>query len=157
MPCSTPPIANHHKFPVEVATRRIQATLQGSGISEGEYVTLGAHEVEDLEVLVEFIRGGGHTSVIALWGRSMGAVTSLLYSERDPSVAALILDSPFSRLTDLMRELAEEQKIPLWSMLGGTALRLMRRCAARPPDPTALRRVGVGPHWDHGQRHLCLA
>lgn len=100
---------------------------QGSGISEGEYVTLGANEVEDLACLVEFIRGGGHTSVIALWGRSMGAVTSLLYSERDPSVAALVLDSPFSRLTDLMRELAEEQKIPLWSMLGGTALRLMRR------------------------------
>lgn len=92
-------------------------------------MTLGSHEVEDLEVLVEFIRGGGHTSVIALWGRSMGAVTSLLYSERDPSVAALVLDSPFSRLTDLMRELAEEQKIPLWGMLGGTALRLMRRCA----------------------------
>eukprot|EP00892_Ulva_mutabilis_P009090 jgi/Ulvmu1/6553/UM003_0187.1 len=101
--------------------------FSGSGISEGDYVTLGANEVEDLSCLVDFIRGGGHTSLIALWGRSMGAVTSLLYSERDPSVAALVLDSPFSRLTDLMRELAEEQKIPLWSMLGGTALRLMRR------------------------------
>lgn len=111
---------------------------QGSGISEGEYVTLGAHEVEDLEVLVEFIRAGGHTSVVALWGRSMGAVTALQYSEQDPSVAALVLDSPFSRLTDLMRELAEEQKIPLWGMLGGTALKLMRRCLPPPQLTTHL-------------------
>lgn len=107
--------------------------MQGSGISEGEYVTLGANEVEDLSCLVDFIRAGGHTTTLALWGRSMGAVTALLYSERDPSVAGLVLDSPFSKLTDLMRELAQEQRIPLWSMVGGTALKLMRRSAHTSP------------------------
>lgn len=83
--------------------------------------------MEDLSCLVDFIRAGGHTTTLALWGRSMGAVTSLLYSERDPSVAGLVLDSPFSKLTDLMKELAQEQRIPLWNMVGGTALKLMRR------------------------------
>jgi hypothetical protein len=58
----------------------------------------------------------------------MGAVTALLYSERDPSVAGIVLDSPFSRLTDLMRELVEEQKIPLWSLVGNMTFKLMRRC-----------------------------
>ena len=101
--------------------------MQGSGISEGDYVTLWANEVEDLSCLVDFIRSGNHTTTLALWGRSMGAVTALLYSERDPSVAGLVLDSPFSKLTDLMRELAREQRIPLWSMVGGTALKMMRR------------------------------
>jgi alpha-beta hydrolase superfamily lysophospholipase len=76
---------------------------------------------------MQFIRDGGHTSTLALWGRSMGAVTALLYSERDPSVAGIVLDSPFSRLTDLMKELVEEQKIPLWGLVGTTALKLMRR------------------------------
>lgn len=95
-------------------------------------MTLGANEVEDLSCLVDFIRAGGHTTTLALWGRSMGAVTALLYSERDPSVAGLVLDSPFSKLTDLMRELAQEQRIPLWSMVGGTALKLMRRWGPPP-------------------------
>ena len=34
---------------------------------------------------------------IGLWGRSMGAATSLFYGQKDPSVAALVLDSPFRR------------------------------------------------------------
>ena len=38
----------------------------------------------------------------------MGAVTALLYSQRDPSVAGMVLDSPFSRLTALMLELASD-------------------------------------------------
>lgn len=85
---------------------------------------------------LQFIRDGGHTSSLALWGRSMGAVTAILYSERDPSVAGIVLDSPFSRLTDLMKELVEEQNIPLWGLVGGTALKLMRRCA--PPSAPPL-------------------
>ena len=36
-------------------------------------------------------------SKVALWGRSMGAATAVLYAQRDPSVAALVLDSAFSR------------------------------------------------------------
>jgi pimeloyl-ACP methyl ester carboxylesterase len=109
-------------------------------------VTLGANEVEDLSCLVEFIRAGDHTTTLALWGRSMGAVTSLLYSERDPSVAGLVLDSPFSNLTDLMRELAQEQRIPLWSMVGGTALKLMRRC-----DCFCSCSCGYGCSWTSAQ------
>lgn len=75
----------------------------------------------------------------------MGAVTALLYSERDPSVAGIVLDSPFSRLTDLMRELVEEQRIPLWGLVGGTALKLMRRCAPRPALSTP-QTPRVPPH-----------
>jgi hypothetical protein len=57
----------------------------------------------------------------------MGAVTALLYSERDPSIAGIVLDSPFSRLCDLMKELVEEQNVPLWGLVGNTAMKLMRR------------------------------
>lgn len=39
----------------------------------------------------------GKVSKIGLWGRSMGAATSLFYGQKDPSVAALVLDSPFGR------------------------------------------------------------
>lgn len=112
---------------VPMGIRVFALDFSGSGLSEGEYVTLGANEVEDLQCLVDFIRAGGHTSSIALWGRSMGAVTSLLFSGRDPSIAGVVLDSPFSKLTDLMVELVDEQKVPLGRYIGGAALKLMRR------------------------------
>lgn len=46
------------------------------------------------------------TGPIILWGRSMGAVASLLYAAKDPSIAALVLDSPFADLKQLCLELA---------------------------------------------------
>lgn len=63
---------------------------QGSGISEGKWVTLGAREVEDVEAAVAYLRSTGLTSVIGLWGRSMGAVTAMMYARRDPSIAGLV-------------------------------------------------------------------
>jgi len=36
----------------------------------------------------------------------MGAVTALLHADRDPSIAGLVLDSPFSDLSKLVNELA---------------------------------------------------
>ena len=36
----------------------------------------------------------------------MGAVTALLHADRDPSIAGLVLDSPFSNLSKLVNELS---------------------------------------------------
>lgn len=69
---------------------------QGSGRSEGHWVSLGAHEVEDVAVLVAHIRETFPSSMIAIWGRSMGAVTALLYSQRDPSIAGVVRLFPHS-------------------------------------------------------------
>jgi dienelactone hydrolase len=70
-----------------------------------QYITLGLRESEDLRTVVSHLRQGGRVTKIGLWGRSMGAATSLFYGQKDPSVAALVLDSPFSKLTDLVHEL----------------------------------------------------
>lgn len=45
--------------------------LSGSGLSEGEYVTLGAREVLDVEAIVHHLREQGRTSKIGIWGQSM--------------------------------------------------------------------------------------
>ena len=50
----------------------------------------------------------GRTSKIGIWGQSMGAVTALLYANRDPSIAGIVLDSPFSSLNKLMMELVDQ-------------------------------------------------
>ncbi|RYH23053.1 hypothetical protein EON65_18345 [archaeon] len=59
----------------------------GSGKSEGDYVSLGAFEKDDLQAVIEHLRQSQRVSTIALWGRSMGAATALLHGERDPSIA----------------------------------------------------------------------
>lgn len=65
-------------------------TIQGSGQSDGKYVTLGYREQEDLAFAIRHLRDTGTVSTIGLWGRSMGAVTALLYSQNDPSIAGIV-------------------------------------------------------------------
>lgn len=77
----------------------------GCGNSDGEYISLGWWEREDVAMIVEHLRAKRNVSTIALWGRSMGAVTALLHADRDPSIAGLVLDSPFSDLSKLVNEL----------------------------------------------------
>eukprot|EP00981_Chlorochromonas_danica_P016154 scaffold15929_cov159-Ochromonas_danica.AAC.7 len=82
--------------------------FSGSGLSEGEYVSLGAFEKDDLAVVIEHLRSTQRVSTIALWGRSMGAATALLHGERDPSIAGMVLDSAFADLTMLAEEIVEK-------------------------------------------------
>ncbi|KAL5100289.1 hypothetical protein RYX36_004616, partial [Vicia faba] len=87
--------------------------FSGSGLSDGDYVSLGWHEKDDLKIVVSHLRSNKQISRIGLWGRSMGAVTSLLYGAEDPSIAGMVLDSAFSNLYNLMMELVDVYKIRL--------------------------------------------
>jgi len=93
----------------------------GSGRSEGEYVSLGYHERDDLATVVDYLRGKGTVSSIGVWGRSMGAVTALLHSHRDPTLAGIVLDSPFASLPQLALELVDKHvalPLPRWLVSG---------------------------------------
>lgn len=102
----------------------------GSGMSDGEHVTLGHFEKDDLAAVIDHVRAEGKTTTIAVWGRSMGAATALLHSHRDPSIAGIILDSPFSDLQALCIEIVEMgksstgYKVP--GFLVSAALRIVR-------------------------------
>lgn len=101
----------------------------GSGKSDGEYVSLGFYEREDLMCVIAHLRATNVVSTIALWGRSMGAATALMHGDRDPSIACMILDSPFSDLTTLAEEMVEkgkEQGINVPGFVTSIALRLIR-------------------------------
>ncbi|WZZ10311.1 hypothetical protein YC2023_096232 [Brassica napus] len=105
--------------------------FSGSGLSGGEYVTLGSNEKDDLKAVVEYLRTDVNVSLIGLWGRSMGAVTSLMYGAEDPSIAAMVLDSPFSDLVDLMMELVDTYKFPLPKFTIKFAIQYMRRAVQK--------------------------
>ncbi|CAA7027344.1 unnamed protein product [Microthlaspi erraticum] len=101
--------------------------FSGSGLSDGDYVSLGWHEKDDLKTVVSYLRSSNQVSRIGLWGRSMGAVTSLLYGAEDPSIAGMVLDSAFSNLFDLMMELVDVYKIRLPKFTVKMAVQYMRR------------------------------
>ena len=87
--------------------------FSGCGHSEGDFVTLGFKEKEDLQTVINYLRSTDRVSLIGLWGRSMGAVTSIFHASRDPAIAGMVLDSPFSNLSTLTLELAKTYtKIP---------------------------------------------
>ncbi|CAJ2649353.1 unnamed protein product [Trifolium pratense] len=101
--------------------------FSGSGLSDGDYVSLGWHEKDDLKIVVSHLRSNKQISRIGLWGRSMGAVTSLLYGAEDPSIAGMVLDSAFSNLYNLMMELVDVYKIRLPKFTVKMAVQYMRR------------------------------
>lgn len=53
--------------------------FSGSGKSEGDYITLGINEEDDLNCAIGFLDEIFKFKEYAVWGRSMGAVTALLY------------------------------------------------------------------------------
>eukprot|EP00658_Telonema_sp_P-2_P048563 TRINITY_DN3693_c0_g1_i3.p1 TRINITY_DN3693_c0_g1~~TRINITY_DN3693_c0_g1_i3.p1 ORF type:complete len:461 (-),score=129.65 TRINITY_DN3693_c0_g1_i3:172-1554(-) len=79
----------------------------GSGLSDGEYVSLGYYEKDDLAAVVDHLRQSGSVSTLGLWGRSMGAATALQHGDRDPSIAGMVIDSGFTSLEVLSKELVD--------------------------------------------------
>jgi len=103
----------------------------GCGHSDGDVITLGYLEKQDLGAVVAYLRANGVSS-IALWGRSMGAATALLYGSRDSGIKAMILDSPFASLEQLMREVIDRAQVrfkPHFAV--NAALRLVRATIRR--------------------------
>ncbi len=90
--------------------------FSGCGNAEGEYISLGYYEQDDLEEVINYLKKYPKINNIALWGRSMGAVTTLLYlanNGKDKGIKAAIIDSPFKSLKALVEDLAQKMtKIP---------------------------------------------
>ena len=87
--------------------------FSGCGNSQGQWVTLGHKEKDDLQAMIEYLYEHKRVSTIGLWGRSMGAATSLFYESENPgTVNCMALDSGFSQLTDLISGMAGQMGIP---------------------------------------------
>jgi pimeloyl-ACP methyl ester carboxylesterase len=84
----------------------------GSGLSEGDYVSLGWFERDDVRDVIDHLTYQDQSSSIVLWGRSMGAATALLHAARDSRVTALVADSSFSSLASLIDHIAAQYPIP---------------------------------------------
>lgn len=105
----------------------------GSGHSDGEFTTLGMKESHDLKAIIDTLKTKYETSGIALWGRSMGAVTCIMYVDQfvskntsenfedDSQIVCMLLDSPFGDIKTLIGDTMKAiNNIPRW--VTGTAL-----------------------------------
>jgi fermentation-respiration switch protein FrsA (DUF1100 family) len=85
----------------------------GCGLSEGSYISLGYHEKNDLETIINFVEKLPGVGNIGLWGRSMGAATILLYTHSDSRIKAICVDSSFADFSVLAQNLVYSyMKIP---------------------------------------------
>ncbi|CAM9700777.1 unnamed protein product [Ectocarpus sp. 12 AP-2014] len=102
--------------------------FSGSGMSEGEFVTLGYFEQHDVADVLAYLRSNGMASRYLLWGRSMGAASALLYAARYPNhdLCGLILDSPFCSFKRLARDLVTEGQVNVPGFLVNGALGMLR-------------------------------
>lgn len=110
----------------------------GSGRSDGEWVTLGWWEKDDLAAVIQHLREEGRTSTLGLWGRSMGAATAILHAPRDPLIDGLVLDSPFADLRQLIDEIVER----LRSQMGLSAPQWIVSAVVRMVQASVWKRAG---------------
>ena len=86
--------------------------FSGSGKSEGKYTTLGLGEHLDIGPVMDYIHEIYGVQSFYLWGRSMGAVSILLYLESlidfdeysnlKYNIKGVVLDSPFKNSKELV-------------------------------------------------------
>jgi hypothetical protein len=55
--------------------------------------------------IVDYLWKSKRVSKIGLWRRSMGAATSLMYGSDDKQISAIVADSPFTSLEDIIKDL----------------------------------------------------
>jgi len=79
----------------------------GSGLSGGDYISLGWHEEQDLLVVLQHLRKDPCVASVGLWGRSMGAATAVLRASQGEQLAGCVLDTPFSSLGLVAKELVQ--------------------------------------------------
>ncbi len=90
------------------------------GNGDGEWVTMGLKEKEDLKTVVDWLERDQSVSGIVIWGRSMGAATTIMAMPeiKSSKLKGAVLDSPFKSLESfkdnliklIFESISEEEK-----------------------------------------------
>lgn len=91
--------------------------FSGSGQSDGDYISLGLREQEDLRAVVEYLRSCDYVGNVGCWGRSMGATAAVFRAAQDHDLGAVILDSAYADLKMNIAEFLQNAKVNLPSFL----------------------------------------
>jgi fermentation-respiration switch protein FrsA (DUF1100 family) len=80
------------------------STLRAHDQSEGDLITFGRLEMDDLAAWYGFVRSEPTVdhSRIGILGNSMGGTLAIQFAARTPGIAAVVAHSPFSSLSDTL-------------------------------------------------------
>ena len=107
------PLLSVVQFLVDQGYNVLMFDFRNCGESDGTLTSLGQYEVRDLLGAVDFVRGNRELNQkITFFGFSMGAAVAIMAAEQEPSVSAVISDSPFADLQTYL-----EKNLSVWTNL----------------------------------------
>lgn len=88
--------------------------LRAQGTSDGAIVTAGEYEQDDVLGAYDFLLSrGARPGRIALIGRSYGAAVAIMAAAREPGIGAVVADSPFADVQEMIaQEAARKTPMP---------------------------------------------
>lgn len=86
--------------------------FRGCGESADGPQSLAFHEQRDLSAAIDLAGSRRPDAKVVLVGFSMGASTALLCAADDPRVAAVVLDSPFATMSDVVVTAYRKYRLP---------------------------------------------
>ena len=91
--------------------------LRAHGTSGGARITGGIDEAQDVLGAHDYLQSrGSHPHRIGVLGRSMGAGAAVLAAAAEPGIRALVLDSTYAKVNDLISfEIARKTHVPEWA------------------------------------------
>ena len=91
--------------------------LRAHGTSGGARITGGIDEAQDVLGAYDYLQSrGSHPHRIGVLGRSMGAGAAVLAAAAEPDIRALVLDSTYAEVNDLISfEIARITPVPEWA------------------------------------------
>jgi pimeloyl-ACP methyl ester carboxylesterase len=82
----------------------------GCGASDGEYISLGYYETQDIELILTSLTNSFQFCKYILWGRSMGAACSILVNH--PQLVGRVCDSTFTSINEVCSAIASSMGVP---------------------------------------------
>lgn len=78
----------------------ILPTLRSHGDSEGELISFGLHELQDIDAAYQYLLTRNEVSPerIGMIGNSMGGALSILYAAKNPAIKAVVAHGPYDSL-----------------------------------------------------------
>lgn len=78
----------------------ILPTLRAHGDSEGELISFGLYELQDIEAAYQYLltRPEVNPERIGMFGNSMGGALAILYAAKNPAIKAVVAHGPYDSL-----------------------------------------------------------
>lgn len=101
--------------------------FSGCGLSEGEFISQGFHEKDDVFTVKAFLKEKFFIKEFALWGKGMGAVAAIHAAAKEKDFFAMVCDGPYLKLDRLALEVAKERNHS-WYVINSILMGMVKKC-----------------------------